>query len=65
MNSRFSIPELLLLATLVLVCLATAAVAGPPPPPVISAPATPVGGAEITIATAVAIVGYGYWKSRK
>jgi hypothetical protein len=39
--------------------------AGPPGPPNLSHPATPVGGTEITIATAVAIAGYGYWKSRK
>ncbi len=65
MNSRFNIPELFMLAALVLVSLATAAVAGPPPPPVVSAPATPVGGTEITFATAGVIAGYGYWKSRK
>jgi|OpeIllAssembly_1097287.scaffolds.fasta_scaffold832587_2 hypothetical protein len=39
--------------------------AGPPGPPTVSPPATPVGGIEITIATAVAIAGYGYWKYRK
>jgi hypothetical protein len=38
---------------------------GPPGPPDGLPRATPLGGIEITIATAVAIAGYGYWKSRK
>ena len=57
------IAESLMLATLVVMNLCTASWADPPPPPVI--PATPVGSTEIIIATAVAIAGYGYWKSRK
>ena len=39
--------------------------AAPPAPPVIAPPQTPVGGTEILIATAVAMAGYGIWKSRK
>jgi len=60
-----NIAESLMLATLVIMNLCTASWAGPPLPPGMSPPATPVGGMEITIATAVAIAGYGYWKSRK
>jgi hypothetical protein len=41
--------------------------AGPPGPPNISTPppSTPVGGTEVTIATVVAIAGYGIWKNRR
>ncbi len=67
MNRRFSILELLAYAALVLIGISTTALAGPPPPPTIAGaiPSTPVGGPEVTIATAAVIAGYGYWKSRK
>ncbi|TGU70729.1 hypothetical protein E4633_17170 [Geomonas terrae] len=46
--------------------LSTPVFAGPPGPPVITQiPATPVGNVEMTAATVVAVVAYGYWKSRK
>jgi hypothetical protein len=57
------IAETLTVAGLAILSLYATCWAGPPPPP--SIPATPVGGTEISIATAVAIAGYGYWKSRK
>jgi hypothetical protein len=55
------------LAALAVTILFNAAWAGPPAPPVIAAqlPATPVGGPEISIATAVGIAAYGLWKSRR
>lgn len=61
------IAEPSILATLAVTNLHGAAWAGPPPPPVIASqiPATPVGGPEISIATAVGIVAYGLWKSRR
>ena len=57
--------ETLTFSALTILTLCATCWAGPPGPPVISAPATPVGGTEVTIATAVAIAGYGFWKSRK
>lgn len=32
---------------------------------IVAAPSTPVSGVEVAFATAIAIAGYGYWKSRK
>lgn len=58
------IVESLAFAVLTVLNVYSACWGGPPGPPS-SPPATPVGGTEITIATAVAIAGYGYWKSRK
>jgi hypothetical protein len=60
------IADKLLFTTLAFFNFSALCWADPPPPPVITAPpATPLGGAGITIATAVAIAGYGYWKNRK
>ena len=57
--------ETLILSALNILTICATCWAGPPGPPVITAPATPVGDTEVTIATAVAIAGYGYWKARK
>ena len=57
------IAEKLFLAVIALASLCTASWAGPPPPP--SIPATPVGNAEMSAVTIVAVAAYGYWKMRK
>ncbi len=51
-----------LAVTFTLFC-ATTCWAGPPAPP--SIPSTPVGGAESSALTMIAIAAYGLWKSRK
>jgi len=58
------IVEMLTLSLFAMLSLCSISWAGPPAPPA-SPPATPVGGTEASIAIAVAIAGYGYWKSRK
>jgi hypothetical protein len=59
--------EVLIVTVLALIALATAVWAGPPAPPVIAAalPRTPLGGTEISLATAAGIAAYGIWKSRR
>lgn len=66
-NNFIRIAETCILATVAVTSLFSAAWAGPPPPPVIASqiPATPVGGPEISIVTAVGIAAYGLWKSRR
>jgi hypothetical protein len=59
--------ETCLFTALAVTAVCSAAWGGPPPPPVILAqlPATPLGGAETSIATAAGIAAYGWWKSRR
>lgn len=52
--------EILMLAAAALIHLEGSGWAGPPP-----IPSVPVGGAGSALATAVLIVGYGIWKSRR
>jgi hypothetical protein len=61
------IAETLSLAAIALTSLSSSVWAGPPGPPVILAqlPRTPLGGMEVSIATAVGIAAYGVWKSRR
>jgi len=47
-------------STLTTLGAATVCWAAPPGPPV-----TPLGGTELSIATAVAVAAYGFWKVRK
>ncbi len=65
MRKRMSrVSELLVLATITALNIVQSCWAGPPPPPS-TAPSVPAGSIEVSIATAAAIAGYGYWKSRK
>lgn len=67
MNDKMNrMVEILAITALGVTCLAGAVWAGPPAPPVIAdVPRTPLGGPEISIATAVGIAAYGLWKSRR
>ncbi|MBU5614088.1 hypothetical protein [Geomonas azotofigens] len=57
------IAENLIMAAIALGSICTASWAGPPPPP--SIPSTPVGNAEMSAVTMVAVAAYGFWKMRK
>lgn len=67
------IAEALFFSVVTILNLTATCWAGPPSPPDLSSPiipipgipSTPIGGTEITIATTIAMAGYGYWKSRK
>jgi hypothetical protein len=50
-------------AALAVLALCSTCWAAPPGPP--SIPSTPVGRAEVSAATIVALAAYGYWKGRK
>ena len=58
------IVEVCAIAALAVICIFSTAWAGPPPPPD-AIPRTPLGGMEVSIATAVGIAAYGKWKSRR
>ncbi len=65
-NKFDCIARLFIMLVLAILTIAATCWGGPPAPPVIAtAPLTPVGGTEIATATAVAMAGYGFWKSRK
>jgi hypothetical protein len=55
--------ETLALTALAALNICTMCWAGPPGPPNI--PSTPVGNAEVSALTVVAVAAYGYWKNRK
>ena len=56
--------ELAFLALLAQLALAGESLASPPLPPG-STPSVPVGGPGVTVATTVAVMAYGFWKSRR
>jgi len=57
------ISETFVLSVLATLSLCATSWAGPPGPPSFI-PATPVGNAEVSTVTIVAVAIYGYWKSR-
>jgi hypothetical protein len=64
MKRRFDrIAETIFLTALAILNICTTCWAGPPGPP--SIPSTPVGNAEVSAATIIAVAAYGYWKNRK
>jgi len=68
MNSTlYRISQCITLTVLATLNLCATCWAGPPGPPAIAAqiPATPVGNAEVSAVTIVAVAAYGYWKNRK
>jgi len=59
--------ETLCCSVLVSMLLVATCWAAPPPPPLnlLIIPVTPVGNAEVSAMTVLAVAAYGYWRSRK
>jgi hypothetical protein len=55
--------QTVMIGTLTVLNLCTTCWGGPPGPPNI--PSTPVGNAEMSAVTVLAVAAYGYWKNRK